>query len=70
MSRKAVVTGAGLIGRAWSMVFARSGASVALYDKNAEGLDGAAKLLDVNLADLEANELIPSASGTLGRASV
>ena len=67
MSRKVAVIGAGLIGRAWSMVFARSGASVALYDKNAEGLDGAAKLLDVNLADLEANELIPSASDARAR---
>ncbi len=67
MSRKVAVVGAGLIGRAWSMVFVRSGATVALYDKNAEGLEAAASLLDVNLADLEANELIPSASEARAR---
>ena len=32
------ITGAGLIGRAWAMVFARAGHAVALYDANPDAM--------------------------------
>lgn len=67
MPKKIAVVGAGLIGRSWAMVFARAGHRVALYDAHAEALDGAERLLDENLADLEANGLIASAAAVRPR---
>ena len=43
MSKIAVI-GAGLIGRAWSIVFARAGFDVALWDKFPQAVDGALRL--------------------------
>ncbi|WP_149537394.1 3-hydroxyacyl-CoA dehydrogenase [Siccirubricoccus phaeus] len=57
MERIAVV-GAGLIGRAWSMVFARAGLEVRLWDK-VDGVAGRAMGLIANsLADLRAAGLV------------
>ena len=60
MSTKVAVIGAGFIGRSWSMVFARAGYDVSLYDVSSEALEQAMELLKENLTDLETNKLIGS----------
>jgi 3-hydroxyacyl-CoA dehydrogenase len=60
MSTKVAVIGAGFIGRSWSMVFARAGYDVSLYDVSSEALEQAMELLKENLIDLETNKLIGS----------
>ncbi|MCR9072891.1 MAG: 3-hydroxyacyl-CoA dehydrogenase [Alphaproteobacteria bacterium] len=55
------VAGAGLIGRAWAIVFARAGHTVHLWDGSADALAAAIPLLRANLDDLEAQGLIDSA---------
>src|SRR5205823_3727349 len=55
---KVAVVGAGLIGRAWAIVFARAGHAVALHDANAEALSKSLVLIDGALADLEAVRLL------------
>ena len=57
MERRAVV-GAGLIGRAWAMVFARAGCSVALWDKLPGVADAAMGQIQARLADLRAAGLV------------
>jgi len=46
------IVGAGLVGRAWAMVFARAGHPVALHDADAGALQRALAALDQGLADL------------------
>jgi L-gulonate 3-dehydrogenase len=55
---KIAVVGAGLIGRAWSIVFARAGHAVAMYDADADALRKSFILLDRALADLRAAVLL------------
>ncbi len=55
---KVAVIGAGLIGRGWASVFARSGHDVALYDRDASVLDQADKVIAARLQDLEAHGLV------------
>jgi 3-hydroxyacyl-CoA dehydrogenase len=52
------VIGAGLIGRAWAIVFARAGHTVALYDADTEALRKSLVLIDGALADLKAAGLL------------
>ena len=62
MFKKVAVIGAGFIGRSWSMVFARAGCGVSLYDVYPDALEQAMILIEQNLADLESNKLIASAT--------
>ncbi len=55
---KIAVIGAGLIGRAWAIVFARAGHAVALYDADPEALRKSLVLIDGALADLKAAGLL------------
>ncbi|MDO9711532.1 3-hydroxyacyl-CoA dehydrogenase [Paracraurococcus lichenis] len=64
MDRIAVV-GAGLIGRAWSMVFARAGLAVSLWDKVDGVADRAMGLIGGSLADLRAAGLVQEAPETI-----
>lgn len=57
MDRIAVV-GAGLIGRAWAMVFARAGMAVSLWDRLPGVAEGAMPLIRDRLADLRAAGLV------------
>ena len=59
MERIAVV-GAGLIGRAWAMVFARAGLEVRLWDKMPGVAEQALGLIAERLADLKAAGLVVS----------
>jgi L-gulonate 3-dehydrogenase len=52
------IVGAGLIGRAWAIVFARAGCRVSIYDAAPEALGACQALLDENLTDLAAHDLI------------
>lgn len=52
------ILGAGLIGRAWAIVFARAGMSVTLYDVDAGALDNAREAIRQSLADLQQAGLI------------
>lgn len=61
------VIGAGLIGRAWAMVFARAGHDVALYDGVEAALPAAIETIKHRLADLNAAGLIDDPAGVLER---
>src|SRR5499426_233552 len=62
---KIAVIGAGLIGRAWAIVFARAGHPVALYDVDSRALDASLALLEKNLADLAEAGLLAESSSTV-----
>lgn len=55
---KVAIIGAGLIGRAWSMVFARAGWTVAVWDGVPGVADKALSLIAQGLDDLERHQLI------------
>jgi L-gulonate 3-dehydrogenase len=67
MTDRIAIIGAGLIGRAWSMVFARAGRAVALYDVDRSVLPAALATIKGNLADLAANGLIDDPEAALAR---
>lgn len=72
MSRKVAIIGTGLIGRAWSIVFARAGYAVSLYDSSADAVSNALKLIEQMLPDLQQNDLLgqSDSAAVLGRISV
>jgi 3-hydroxyacyl-CoA dehydrogenase len=55
---KIAIIGAGLIGRAWAMVFARAGHPVSLYDADPNALAANLAAIDASLADLARAGLI------------
>ncbi|MDR3522712.1 MAG: 3-hydroxyacyl-CoA dehydrogenase [Acetobacteraceae bacterium] len=55
---KIAVVGGGLIGRAWSMVFARSGFQVSLFDQSQEAASNALGFIAARLPELHAAGLI------------
>jgi 3-hydroxyacyl-CoA dehydrogenase len=58
MVEKIAVIGSGLIGRAWSISFARAGYEVALYDAKPEAAEAALGFVDSVLSDLQSNDLL------------
>ncbi len=58
MNERIAVVGAGLIGRAWAIVFARAGCQVRLYDADSQALRACQRLLLENLNDLAQHGLI------------
>jgi 3-hydroxyacyl-CoA dehydrogenase len=61
------IVGAGLIGRAWAIVFARSGFDVALWDGNADALKTSAGTIKERLDDLKQAGLITDPAAVLAR---
>lgn len=61
MNERIAIVGAGLIGRAWAIVFARAGCSVAIYDAVPQALTECQTLLRDNIADLAQHGLITEA---------
>ena len=61
MNERIAIVGAGLIGRAWAIVFARAGCSVAIHDAAPQALAGCEKLLHENISDLAQHGLISEA---------
>lgn len=51
------VIGAGLVGRAWAIVFARAGHPVRLFDANAQALPPALDGIEASLAEMQAHGL-------------
>ena len=61
MNERIAIVGAGLIGRAWAIVFARAGCAVTIYDAAPDALAGCIKLLCENIGDLAQHGLISEA---------
>ena len=61
------VVGAGLIGRAWGMIFARAGWSVRLWDPAEGAADAARELCAEGLRDMAAQGLCEDPGGAAGR---
>ena len=61
MNRHVAIVGAGFIGRAWAIVFARAGFSVAVYDAVQTALAQCQRLLLENISDLAEHGLISEA---------
>lgn len=61
MNERISIIGAGLIGRAWAIVFARAGCPVAIYDAAPEALAACHQLLRENIHDLAQHGLIAEA---------
>ena len=65
---KIAVIGAGLVGRAWAISYARAGHDVALWDEAADAPRAALAAIDGLLPDLEAKDLLHGADATAVRA--
>ena len=65
MNRHVSIVGAGFIGRAWAIVFARAGFSVAVYDAVDTALAQCQRLLLENISDLAEHGLISEAPATV-----
>ncbi|HET9045569.1 MAG TPA: 3-hydroxyacyl-CoA dehydrogenase, partial [Casimicrobiaceae bacterium] len=70
MERTAAIVGAGLIGRAWAMVFARAGWRVRLYDHLPQQLEAAREHLAASLADQQTASLVDDACLVASRVSM
>lgn len=70
MARKMAVVGAGLIGRAWAMVFARAGWDVAMYDPVPAALEAAPALCAEGLAEQHRQGLCEDPAGAAARIRV
>jgi L-gulonate 3-dehydrogenase len=70
MERIAAIIGAGLIGRAWAMVFARAGWRVRLYDHVPGQLDMAREHIATSLAEQQAAGLVDDAGRAAARVSM
>lgn len=67
MDRKIAIIGTGLVGRGWSIVFARAGFQVALFDNNQPALERARDLIQLSLEALVRFKLIENAEPVLNR---
>ncbi|MGQ4879987.1 3-hydroxyacyl-CoA dehydrogenase [Billgrantia sp. LNSP4103-1] len=65
MTTQIGIVGAGLIGRAWAIVFARAGMHVSLFDVDAGALDKARDAIRQSLIDLEQAGLIDDVEAPL-----
>jgi L-gulonate 3-dehydrogenase len=70
MERIAAIIGAGLIGRAWAMVFARAGWRVHLYDNMPAQLEIARQHIATSLAEQQAAGLSDDAGRAVARVSM
>lgn len=68
--QKIAVVGAGLVGRAWAITFARAGFSVALFDEQPDNVDKALDFIDSVLSDLNDNDLLSGRSVASVRAGL
>ncbi len=64
------IVGAGLIGRAWAVVFARAGWSVRLFDTHAATLAAAPGLIRTALDDLARHGLVADPASAMARVSL
>lgn len=67
---KASIVGAGLIGRAWAVVFARAGWEVSVFDPDAATRAGFAAAVSADVAVLERAELVADGKAIVARITV
>ncbi|WP_302140411.1 3-hydroxyacyl-CoA dehydrogenase [Halomonas alkalicola] len=67
MTMQVGVAGAGLIGRAWAIVFARAGLPVALYDVDRDALSSALGAIRQSLEDLQRAGLVEAVEPIMAR---
>jgi L-gulonate 3-dehydrogenase len=67
MPRKIAIVGVGLVGRGWSIVFARAGFEVALFDSDPAAVAGAPRLIRQSLDKLVTHGLIENADAAANR---
>ncbi|WP_447555242.1 3-hydroxyacyl-CoA dehydrogenase [Vreelandella sp. EE22] len=65
MAIRIAVVGAGLIGRAWAIVFARAGLEVRLYDVDTQQLTQVVSRIDESLQDLKSAGLVEDPAAVL-----
>ena len=70
MNKTTAIIGAGLIGRAWAMVFARAGWQVRLYDNTPAQLDLARGHIAASLAEQQAAGLVDDARAAIARVTM
>jgi 3-hydroxyacyl-CoA dehydrogenase len=70
MTEKIAIVGAGLVGSAWAIVFARAGFEVALYDSVGGAATAAREVIAARLSDLKAFGLVTNEQDVLSRVSV
>lgn len=70
MADMIAIVGAGLVGRAWAIVFARAGLPVRLFDLDTEISGQALKLIASSLDDLATYDLIDATAPVLDRIAV
>lgn len=70
MDRKAAIIGAGLVGRAWAMIFARAGWNVALHDPLPAAREAAPRLCAEGLRNLADHGLCEDPGGAAARIRV
>ncbi len=70
MADKIAVIGAGLIGRAWAITFARAGHPVSLYDSEADALRGSLDSIAGMVADLVSSGLLDASESERLRARI
>jgi 3-hydroxyacyl-CoA dehydrogenase len=63
--RKVAIIGAGFVGRAWAISFARGGYEVALWDQDPRAPEAALAYVAKLLPDLEANDLLNGATASV-----
>ena len=63
------IVGSGLVGQAWAIVFARGGHRVKMWDGDPKAVNGAAKLIEKQVADLQVAGLIDDPAGLISRIS-
>src|SRR4029453_12399609 len=66
----AAIIGAGLVGRAWAMVFARAGWRVRLYDNAPSQVEQARAHIAASLTEQQAVGLISDAEGAAARVAM
>lgn len=62
---KIAIVGCGLIGRAWTQVFARAGHPVAIYDQDASAVVRALPLIETGLRDFQEAGLLAESAGAV-----
>ncbi|HEY9571915.1 MAG TPA: 3-hydroxyacyl-CoA dehydrogenase [Pusillimonas sp.] len=67
MNMKIAIIGAGLIGQAWAIVFARQGCQVRVWDGDQAALARAHELIARQVGELERQELLSDAAGAVSR---
>jgi len=67
---KIAIVGSGFIGRSWSILFARAGHPVQLFDNDAATAGQAIGIIETSLNDLAAHGLVDDPAAVLGRITI